>query len=87
VTHPILTFEEDLRNYVKALPRAILQWLLYNRPIRAAFQGLMFSKPAADAEAQLFTFNGFSFGTRFFGMVRTQPVEIKKPEPKRIITA
>lgn len=70
MAHPVLTFEEDLRMALKQLLASL-------RPVRAAFQGLMFSKPAPDAEAQLFTFNGVTFGTRFFGMVRTQPVEWK----------
>lgn len=82
MAHPVLTLEEDLRYSLKAFVASL-------RPVRAAFHGLMFSKPAPDAEAQLFTFNGVSFGTRFYGMVRTQPVnwKVQTPAKSRIITA
>lgn len=85
MTHPVITLEDEIVKYLKQKIALAALWILNNKPTRSAFRALMFNKPEPGADAQLFTFNGWSFGTRFYGSVRSQAVEVQAPAKPRIV--
>lgn len=82
VSHPVLTFEAGVRAALKRIPA----WLRAHKPERSNFKALMFNEPTPAAQAQLFQWNGFCIGTRFFGTVVSYGVVVqRKPQPSKLV--
>lgn len=73
--------------YLKQLAAYAYIWLVQHKPTRTKIRAVVFNQPRPDAQALMFTFNGFSVVDRFFGTVRQQDVVVQqKPvEKPRIV--